>query len=59
MIMNREQAIAVLQELPQEFNLEELMEKLIFIEKVEQGLKQLDEEKSVLHQNVKDIISVA
>lgn len=55
--MNREQAIDVLQKLPQEFDLEELLEKLIFIEKVEQGLKQLDEEKNVLHQNVKDIIS--
>ena len=57
MNMNREQVIDVLQKLPQEFDLEELLEKLIFIEKVEQGLKQLDEEKNVLHQNVKDIIS--
>jgi hypothetical protein len=56
MIMNREKAIAALQELPQEFNLEELMEKLIFVEKVEQGLKQLDEKKTVPHQNVKDMI---
>jgi hypothetical protein len=52
MVMNREKAIAALQELPQEFNLEELMEKLIFAEKV----KQLDENKTVSHENVKDMI---
>ncbi len=57
--MNREKVIAVLQELPQEFNLEELIDKLIFVEKVEQGLKQLDQGESVLHQNVKDIIPLA
>ncbi len=52
--MNRETAIEAVKELPQEFNLEELMEKLVFVEKVEQGLKQLDEEKTVSHEQLKD-----
>ncbi len=52
--MNRETAIEAVKELPQEFNLEELMEKLVFVEKVEQGLKQLDEGKTVSHEQLKD-----
>ena len=57
--MNREKVIAVLQELPQESNLEELIDKLIFVEKVEQGFKQLDQGKSILHQDAKNIIPLA
>ena len=45
-----------MKELPQEFGLEELMEKLIFVEKVEQGLKQLDEGKTVDHARVKEMV---
>jgi len=52
--MNREKAIEAVKELPQEFNLEELMEKLVFVEKVEQGLKQLEEGKTVPHEQVKN-----
>jgi hypothetical protein len=54
--MKREKAIKAVEELPQEFNLEELMEKLVFVEKVELGLKQLDEGKTVSHAQVKEII---
>lgn len=41
------------EELPQEFELEELIEKLIFIEKVEKGLIQLDEKKTLSHEVAK------
>ena len=41
--------------LPNEFDLEELIEKLVFVEKVEKGLKQLDEGKTVSHESVKEI----
>ncbi len=44
-------------ELPEEFEPEELIEKLIFIEKIEQGLKQLDEGETVSHEKVKEITS--
>lgn len=54
--MKREKVIDAVKELPQEFDLEELMEKLIFVEKVEQGLKQLDEGKTVDHARVKEMV---
>ena len=53
--MKRDKAIETVQELPNEFDLEELMEKLVFVEKVEKGLKQLDEGKTVTHETVKEI----
>ena len=54
--MKREKVIDAIKELPQEFDIEELMEKLIFVEKVEQGLKQLDEGKTVDHAQVKEVV---
>ena len=53
--MKRDKAIEAVKELPNEFDLEELMEKLVFVEKVERGLKQLDEGKTVSHETVKEI----
>ena len=41
-------------EFPQEFELEELIERLIFVDKVEKGLKQLDEGKTMSHLHVKE-----
>ena len=54
--MKREKAIEAVKELPLEFNLEELMEKLVFAEKVENGLKQLEEGKTVDHSQVKEMV---
>ena len=54
--MKREKVIAAIKELPQEFELEELMEKLIFVEKVELGLKQLDDGKTVGHAQIKEMV---
>ena len=54
--MKREKVIDAVKELPQEFDLEELMERLIFVEKVEQGLKQLEEGKTVDHAQVKEMV---
>lgn len=53
--MKREKAIATIKELPPEFELEDLIEKLIFVEKVEKGLKQLDEGKTIPHERVKEV----
>ena len=53
--MKRDKAIETVMELPNEFDLEELMEKLAFVEKVEKGLKQLDEGKTISHETVKEI----
>ena len=55
--MERDKVLDTIKELPEQFELEDLIEKLIFIEKVEQGLKQLDEGKTVSHEKVKEITS--
>ncbi len=52
--MKRDSAINTINELPQEFELEDLLEKLVFAEKVEYGLNQLDDAKTILHEDVKE-----
>jgi len=54
--MKRDKAMEAVKELPQEFDLDILMEKLIFVEKVERGLQQLDAGKTVDHDKVKEIV---
>lgn len=54
--MKRDKVIEAVKDLPQEFNLEELMERFVFVEKVEQGLKQLEEGKTTDHNQVKELI---
>ena len=54
--MKRDKAIETVKELPQEFDLDELIEKLIFVEKIDKGLSQLDEGKTVPHEKVKEIV---
>ena len=54
--MRKDKVLETVNEFPQEFELEELIERLVFIEKVEKGLKQLNEGKTVSHEQVKDKI---
>jgi predicted transcriptional regulator len=54
--MRREKALDTIKEFPQEFELEDLIEKLVFIEKVEEGINQLDNGKTVPHETVKEIV---
>ena len=56
MNMKREKVIDTVKGLPQEFELEELLEKLIFVEKVESGLKQLETGQIVSHGRLKEIV---
>jgi hypothetical protein len=51
--MNKDKLIATISDMPEDFDLEVLMEKLIFIEKVEKGLEQLDSENTLTHEQVK------
>lgn len=51
--MKREKLLETIKALPQEFELDEFLEKLIFVDKVEQGLKQLDEGETKDHATVK------
>lgn len=53
--MKRDKVIESIKELPQEFELETLIERLIFIEKVEQGLNQIEEGKTLSHEQVVEI----
>ena len=51
--MTKDSAVTAIKEMPQEFELDELIEKLIFIEKVEEGL---DEGKKIPLDEVKKIV---
>lgn len=53
--MKRDKAIDTVKELPKEFELETLLERLIFVEKVEQGLAQLKKGKTASHEKVKEM----
>jgi len=54
--MNKNKAIETINELPQDFDLDMLIEKLIFIDKVEKGLEQVKNKQSVSHSEVKQRI---
>ena len=45
-----------LAQLPDSFTIDELIERLIFIENVEEGLKQASNGKTVPHNKVKELI---
>ena len=54
--MKRDKVMQTVKEFPQEFDLEELIERLVFVEKVEKGLEQIKEGKTVPHEQVKYMI---
>ena len=51
--MNKEKVITAINDMPQDFDLDVLMEKLVFIEKVEKGLEQLNQGNTLTHEQVK------
>ena len=51
--MKKDKAIQVINEMPQDIDLEQLIDRLLFIDKVEKGLEQLDQGKTVSHEDVK------
>ena len=55
--MKKTAVINTLNELPREFQLEDLVERLIVIEKIDAGLKEAKEGKTVSHEAAKKIIS--
>ncbi len=52
--MKREKVLESIKELPVEFDLDELMEHLVFVEKVEKGLEQLEKGNVLSHESVKE-----
>ena len=53
--MKRDKAIKTVNEFPQEFELEDLIERLVFVEKVEKGLQQVQEGKTISHEQLKEM----
>ena len=49
----RERAIELIQQLPPDVSVEEMMEKLYFLSKVERGLRQIDVGQVVSHEEAK------
>ncbi len=54
--MEKSKALQTVNDLPDHFELEELIERLIFIEKVEKGLEQVKSGKTISHESVKQEI---
>ncbi|HTF03804.1 MAG TPA: hypothetical protein VK826_07245 [Bacteroidia bacterium] len=54
--MKKTTVIEALSEFPKEFNLDDLMERLVVIEKIDAGLKDVKEGKTVDHADVKKMI---
>jgi len=55
-MLTREKVINTIKDLPDSFTIDELIDRLILIEKVEQGLEQSEEGKVISHEEVKKII---
>jgi hypothetical protein len=53
--MKRDKVMETVKEFPIEFDLEELIERLVFVEKIEKGLEQLKDGKTVSHEQVKEM----
>ena len=53
--MKRTQVLETINSFPPEFDLDELIERLIFIEKVEKGLAQIKEGRTKTHEEVKEL----
>jgi len=55
-MITKDNLIQSIKNLPDSFTIDELINQLIFIEKVEEGLKQSDEGKVISNEDVKEII---
>ena len=55
-MLTRDKVINSIKDLPDSFTIDELIDRLIFIEKVEQGLKQSEEGKVIPRDEVGKII---
>ena len=54
--MEKKKALEAIKEMPENFDLEVLIERLIFIEKVEKGLEHVKEGKVISHEELKKIV---
>jgi predicted transcriptional regulator len=51
--MTKEKVLSVLNKFPQEFTLDELLERLIVIEKIDEGLQDVENGKLISHKDLK------
>lgn len=51
--MKKQSLVQAIKELPTEFNLDDLMEKLVVLEKIEMGLNDVRNGRTVTHEKVK------
>ena len=54
--MTKESVATAIKDLPPEFDLDDVIERLIFIAKVEEGLKDIDEGRTIPLEEVEKII---
>ncbi|MFZ5970004.1 MAG: hypothetical protein ACOYXA_00290 [Bacteroidota bacterium] len=54
--MKRDTVLETVKEFPQDLDLEKRFERLILAEKIEKGLEQINEGKTVPHEQVKEIV---
>ena len=54
--MKREKVLEALKELPKEFELDLLFEKLVFVAKINEGLTQIKKRKTLTHDKVKETV---
>ena len=54
--MNKQTILAVVNALPEEIELDELVERLILIEKIEKGREQSRTNQTVAHEEVKQLV---
>ncbi len=55
--MKKTTVINALNELPKEFLLDDLLERLLVIEKIDEGLKEAKQGKTISHDKVKKMVS--
>jgi len=55
--MKKSTVIQTLNELPQKFNLDEFLERLMVIEKIDDALEDAKSEKTVSHEKVKKMVA--
>lgn len=55
--MTREKTLEAIKDMPAEFSLDELVERLALIEKIEKAIKEVEEGKGIPHAEVKRMIA--
>jgi hypothetical protein len=55
-MLTKDMVYTSLQEMPDEFDLDEFIERLIFIQKIKTGLEQLSEGQKKSHQEVRQMV---